>query len=170
MKKTFALLLIAILTLTATAFAATYAHGDDIRFEYDENTFQVTLDDHTDDEDLVVLTGRDAAWGETSIRIHLKDLEDNERFPTLESFTAMPGAGEVTQGEWNGFRDVFMYTVQNEGAASESYFVAPVIDDDGEIEDILTVVITVSPIEDEAAAMARDDQISAVLDSLKLDD
>ena len=34
MKKMLIMLLVAILTLSATAFAATYTHEDDIRFEY----------------------------------------------------------------------------------------------------------------------------------------
>ena len=33
----------------------------DIHFEYDENAYEITMDDHTDDEDLVILTGKDAA-------------------------------------------------------------------------------------------------------------
>ena len=45
------------------------------------------------------------------------------------------------------------------------------MDDDGkEVDDLLTVHIGVSKIEDESAAMERDDAISAVVDSLKVDD
>ena len=128
------------------------------------------MDDHTDDEDLIILDGKDAAWGNTFIRIHLADLDDGERFPTMDSFTAMPDAKDLTQGEWNGFKDVFMYTVESEDGASEHFFIAPVIDNDGEVEDILTVNIGTSPIEDEDTLMARDDQISAVLDTLRVDD
>ena len=122
------------------------------------------------DEDLVILTATDAAWGETFVRIHLADLNDGETFPTMDEFTAMPDAKDLTQGEWLGFKDVFMYTVEYDDGTSEHYFIAPVTDDDGEVEDILTVIIGVSKLDDEGAAMARDDQISAVLDSLKLDD
>ena len=43
-------------------------------------------------------------------------------------------------------------------------------DDDKEIENLLTVHIGVSKIEDEPVAMERDDAISAVVDSLKVDD
>ena len=171
MNKFFAILIAAVLALSCTAaFAATYTHEDDIRFEFDDAKFEITMDDHTDDEDLVILTGKDEAWGNTFIRIHLADLRDGETFPTMDEFTAMPDAKDLTQGEWNGFKDVFMYTVEYEDGASEHYFIAPVIDDDGEVEDILTVVIGVSPIEDEDLAMTRDDLISAVLDTLQVDD
>lgn len=63
-----------------------------------------------------------------------------------------------------------MYTVEYEDGDAEHYFIAPVTDDDGEVEDILTVIIGTSPIEDEDTLMARDDQISAVLDTLRVDD
>ena len=171
MNKFFAILIAAVLALSCTAaFAATYTHEDDIRFEYDENAFEITLDDHGDDEDLVILTGKDASWGDTFIRIHLADLDDGETFPTMDEFIAMPGASDLTQGEWNGFKDVFMYTVDYDDGTAEHYFIAPVTDDDGEIEDILTVNIGTSKLDDEDAAMGRDDQISAVLDTLRVND
>ena len=171
MKKMIAMLLAAVLALSCTAaFAATYTHEDDIRFEFDDAKFEITMNDHTDDEDLVILTGKDAAWGDTFIRIHLRDLEDHEAFPTMDEFTAMPDAKDLTQGEWNGFRNVFMYTVEYEDGGSEHYFIAPVTDDDGEIDHILTVNIGISPIEDEETAMTRDDLISAVVDTLRVDD
>jgi len=172
MKKMLVMLLVAILTLSTAAFAATYTHDDDIRFEYDDAKFEITMDDHTDDEDLIILDGKDAAWGNTFIRIHLADLRDGETFPTMDEFTAMPDAKDLTQGEWNGFKDVFMYTVEYDDGASEHYFIAPVTDDDddNEVEDILTVVVGVNKLDDEDAAMERDDLISAVLDTLKVDD
>jgi len=170
MNKLFAILLAAVLALSCTAaFAATYTHDDDIRFEYDDARFEITMDDHTDDEDLIILDGKDEAWGNTFVRIHLAELIDNEVFPTLDDFVDM-GDTEVTQGEWNGFKDVFMYTVEYDDGTTEHYFIAPVTDDDGEVEDILTVVIGVTAIEDEDTAMERDDLISAVLDTLKVDD
>ena len=170
MKKMIVMLLVAILALSATAFAATYTYEDDIRFEYDETAFDITMEDHTDDEDLIILIAKDEAWGETFIRIHLADLRDGETFPTMDEFTAMPDAKDLTQGEWLGYKDVFMYTVEYEDGTSEHYFIAPVTDDDGEVEDILTVVIGVTAIEDEDAAMERDDLISAVVDTLRVDD
>ena len=169
MKKMLVMLLVAILTLSATAFAATYTH-DDIRFDYDETAFEISMDDHTDNEDLVILTGKDAAWGDTFIRIHLRDMDDGETFPTMDEFTAMPDARDLTQGDWNGFTNVFMYNVEYADGGAEYYFIAPVTDDDGEIDNILTVVIGASKIDDENVAMGRDDLISAVLDTLKVDD
>ena len=170
MKKMIVMLLALILTLSATAFAATYTHEDDIRFEYDETAFEIAMDDHTDDEDMVVLSGKNEAWGNTFVRIHLAELDDGTTFPTMEELAAMPGVSGLTQGEWNGFKDVFTYTVAYEDGSQETVFIAPVADEDGEIEDILTVTIGVEPIEDEDVAMGRDDLISAVLATLKLDD
>ena len=171
MNKFFAIIIAAVLALSCTAaFAATYTHDDDIRFEYDDARFEISMDDHTDDEDLIILDGKDAAWGNTFIRIHLADLRDGETFPTMDEFTAMPDAKDLTQGEWLGFKDVFMYTVENEDGTSNHFFIAPVTDDDGEVDAILTVIVGVSPIEDEDLAMTRDDLISAVLDTLQVDD
>ena len=54
---------------------------------------------------------------------------------------------------------------------TRSYFVIPVKDnDDNEVDDILTVQIGVSKIEDEATLQERDDAISAIVDSMKIDD
>ena len=170
MKKTIIMLLVAILVLGSTAFAATYRYHDDIRFEYDDTAFEITMDDHTDDEDLVILTGKDAAWGDTFIRIHLRDLDDGEKFPTLDTLTAMPDASEVTQGDWAGFKGVLMYTVEYDDGATENYFIAPVRDDDGDIDDILTVIIGTSKLDDEDAATTRDDLISNVVNTLYVDD
>ena len=170
MNKFFAILIAAVLALSCTAaFAATYTHDDDIRFEYDDARFEIAMDDHTDTEDLIILNGKDEAWGDTFIRIHLAELIDDEVFPTLDDFVDM-GDTVVTQGEWNGFKDVFMYTVEYEDGTTEHYFIAPVTDDDGEVDDILTVIIGVSRLDDEDAAMERDDLISSVMDSLKIDD
>ena len=153
------------------AFAANYRYDDDITFEYDDTLFEITMDDHTDDEDLVILTAKDASWGdETYIRIHLRDLHDGEQFPTKDDFTAMPGSSEITQGDWNGYHNVFMYTVENVDGSQENFFIAPVVDDDGEVEDILTVNICVNKIDDEETAMLRDDAICEVVDTLKITD
>ena len=169
MKKLFVMILIAILTLSATAFAATYT-SDDILFEYDDTAFEVSLEDFTDDESTVVLSGIVEDWGETYIRIYLNDLEDGETFPTMDEFQPLAEA-EVTQGEWDGYNDVFMYTLENEDGTSQYFFIAPVMDEDEEeVEAILTVEIGVTDIEDEDAAMGRDDLISAVIDSLAIDE
>ena len=171
MKKLIAVLMTIVfaLALTTTAFAATYNYDNDITFEYDETHFEITMDDHTDDEDLVILTGKNDAWGDTFVRIHLADLDDGEHFPTAEEFTPLADV-EVTQGEWAGYQNVFMYTIEDEDGTSDHFFIAPVVDDDREVDNILTVEICVSRIDDEEAAMLRDDLISEVVDSLKVDD
>ena len=174
MKKTIAILMAAILALAlcTTAFAATYTDRDrDLTFEYDDKLFEITMDDQSDDELLVILSGKEKTWGETSVSIHLADLDDGEKFPTMADFDDMVAAtgDKVTQGEWNGFKDVFMYTSTFEDGTSESVFIVPIYDhDEPEVEDILTVKIGVTAMED---SMARDDAISAIVDTLKvLDD
>ena len=174
MKKIFALVLIAIMTLTAaTAFAATYRYdGDDIVFTYNEELFDITMDDHTDDEDLIILTAKDE---KSSVSIHVAELDDGEKFPTLADFKDIEetlGVKVETLENWaNGYRNVFTYTAQNEDGAIEATFIAPVYDDDGEIDDILTVRICVDNTDlEEEAAMARDDAISEIVDTLKVDD
>ena len=171
MKKLFALALIAILALTATAFAETYRYEDDITFNYDEKLFDITMDDHTDDEDLVILSTKD---GNNFVRIHLAELDDGETFPTIADFKDLEeglGVKVETLETWaNGYKNVFTYAVDNEDGTMETTFIAPVYDDDGEIDDILTVRIGVEKDVDEAAAMARDDAISDILNTLKVDD
>ena len=168
MKKIFAMILIAILTLTASAFAETY-RSDDITFEFDENAFEITKDDRTDDETDVVVYGKNEAWGPTYINFYLKDLEDGEKMPTADELAAENNT-TVTQGEWNGFKNVLMYTLEGEDGMTRDFFVVPVMDNDREVDDILTVQIGTSKIDDENVLMERDDAISAIVDSLKVDD
>ncbi len=175
MKKLLAVLLIALLALPGGAFAATYTDRDrDMTFEYDEDLFEITMNDEADDELLVILAGKDPGWGETGISLHLAEMRDGEAFPTVDDFSEMVAdtGDEVNQGEWNGFRDVIMFTSVFEDGGKEAVFIAPIYDDDDdEIEESLTVKINVADIGDEGVAMERDDAISAVLDSLKvLDD
>ena len=61
LKKLIAFTMIAVLALTCTAaLAATYVgHDRDIVFDYDDTKFAIEMDDHTDDEDLVILAGKD---------------------------------------------------------------------------------------------------------------
>jgi len=169
MKKMLALMIAALLALSTVAFAEVY-RSDDITFEYDEKDFEVSLDDRTDDETTVVLHGKNEAWGNTFISFYLKDLDDGEKFPTMDEMSQIPDT-TVTQSDWNGYKDVFMYTLEYDDGTSEHFFIAPVMDDDGkEIEALLTVHIGVSKIDDASVATARDDAISAVVDSLKVDD
>ena len=169
MKKLIAILMAALLALSTVAFAETY-RSDDLNFEYDENAFEITVEDRTDDETTVVLYGKNEAWGHTFVAFYVRDLKDGEKFPTMEEMSEIPDT-TVTQGDWNGYTDVFMYTLEYDDGTTENYFIAPVKDkDDKEIEDVLTVHIGTSKIEDEAAIQERDDAISAVVDSLKVDD
>ena len=85
----------------------------------------------------------------------------------MDEFTTMPDARDLTQVGWNRYRNVFMYNVAYEGGGAEYYFIAPVTDD-GKVEDILTVVVGLAKMDDEDAAMGRDDQISAVLNTLRV--
>ncbi|MBE5807267.1 MAG: hypothetical protein E7317_02880 [Clostridiales bacterium] len=167
MKKALAMLLVAMIALMGTAFA-----DNDLKVTYDESLFTVDMEDHGDDEDMISLGFVNADWGEGYVKLHLADLDDNEEFPTLDSFAEIQAAGvEVTQGEWAGYKDVFMYSFED-GANVEQTFIAPVYDDDDddEVEAILTVTISVDTSVDEQAGMDRDDAISDLLNTLKIDD
>lgn len=169
MKKMIALLIAALLALSAAAFAETY-RSDDLTFVYDENAFEIARAEERDDETEVALNGKNEAWGPTYINFYLKDVHDGEKIPTADEL-AKANSAEVTQGEWNGYRNVLMYTVEEGDGITRSCFVVPIMDDDDdEVEDLLTVQIGVSQIDDEAVLMGRDDAISAILDSLKVDD
>lgn len=170
MKKLTAALLAALLLLgSVAAFAATYTDPDgDFTFEYDDALFEITDEDVTDDECMVIVGFKDEAWGEGYIRLHLQDLEDGETFPTMDDFAEIAEAldTEVSQGDWAGFTDVFSYVVEEDGAI-EQVCVVPVYDaEDGEVEEILTVSIAAELLEDDGVSMARDDQISALVDSI----
>ena len=100
MKKIVAILIAAILAMSTGALAATYTYPDcDFTFEYNEEFFEITMDDHTDDEDLVILTDKN----EGGISIHLADLEDGETFPTAEETAATWGVEVETMEKWGNF-------------------------------------------------------------------
>ena len=171
MKKIVCMLLVVIL-LGAAALAETVNYADpeeEIAFAYDTDDFKIEMDDVGDDEHLVILGGVRENWGSYSIRIHLRELEDGEAFPEKADFAETEAALDtsVDQGEWNGFEDVFMYSVADE-QYFEQVFIAPVADDDGEIDGILTINVRVEKTDDEETGMNRDDAISAVLDTLEL--
>ena len=169
MKKLILMLMVALLALSAVAFAEPYRSGN-IAFEYDEKAFEISLDDNLDDETTVVVYGKNEAWGHTYVSFYLKDLNDGEKFPTADEL-AKNNDATVTEGDWNGYKNVLMYAVEGDDGMTRNYFVVPVMDDDGhEIDDMLEVQIGVSKIDDEATTMERDDAISAVVDSLKLVD
>ena len=163
MKKLFAALLIAVLALSATALAATYTH-DDLTFEYEDTFFRITMEDHTDDEDLVILTDKN----EGSVRIHLRELEDGEAFPTAEEIARSLNVEVEKLDTWANFKNVLSYQVKT-GDIVETVFIAPVYDE-VKIDEILTVNIIGKPIEDEDAAMESSDCTSEVVDTLKVID
>lgn len=168
MKKIFSILLACILAMSAGALAATYTYPDcDFTFDYNEDFFEITMDDHTDDEDLVILTDKNGG----GIRIHLGELRDGETFPTAEELAKTWNVEVETMEAWGNFKNVLCYQITNEDGIYEAVFLAPVYDDDGsEIDDILTVTITGKPIEDEDAAMESSDWISEVVNTLKVVD
>lgn len=169
MKKLIAVLMVALLALSAVAFAEPYRSGD-IAFEYDKKAFEISLDDNLDDETTVVIYGKNEAWGKTYVSFYLKDMKDGEKFPTADEIGKENNTA-VTEGDWNGYKNVLMYTLEGDEGMTRSYFIVPVMDDDGhEIDDMLEVQIGVSKIDDDATAMERDDAISAIVDSLKLVD
>lgn len=164
MKKLIAMLLVGILALSATAFAATYNHDDDITFEYDDKYFEVSQDDHPDDEDLVLLK-KDNNY----IIIHLHEMKDGETFPKLEEIETENNAKVETMETWANYKNVLTYAYDADGF-HEEVFIAPVYDDDGEIDAILTVNVGNETIEDEEAAIEFSDKVSDVINTLKVDD
>lgn len=172
MKKLLAMLLVSVLALSTAAFAATYNYDNDITFQYDENNLEITFEEHKDDEDRVILGYKNDSWGDGYITIQVDDLPDNKPYPTDAEIAESLGV-EATQLEklptWGNFTNVITVAVTTDGL-TETMFIAPVIDDDGEAEEMLTVVIATSELEDEAITQDRDDAISAVVDTLKVDD
>lgn len=171
MKKILCMLL-AVMLLGAAALAETVNYADpeeEISFAYDTDDFKIEMDDVGDDEHLVILAGVRENWGDCSIRIHLREMEDGETFPEEADFAEIEAALDTTveQGEWNGFEDVFMYACTDEQIFYQ-VFIVPVEDDDGEIDAILTINVSVENTDDEETGMTRDDAISAVLDTLEL--
>lgn len=171
MKKLACIMIVFALAVTAVAAlaeSATYTdRSEDFTFTYDTDAFEITCEDYQDDDDddlVLVLTGKDAAWGEVFIQMTRTELD-----PDDEAEAAAYKAAEeelissfgATKGEWNGFYEVLMYTFEDDEALEQT-FVIPCTDDE-----TLAILVHVDKIEDEEAAMARDDQISAVLDSLE---
>ena len=167
MKKLIAILL-ALMLLSASALAEAVTYEDphhEVSFLYEDSAFTVEMDDVTDGEHLVILGGACEEWGEYYIRLHVRLLADDEDYPTLEDFAEIEKGlnTTVTQGDWNGFHDVFMYEAPGE-EINEQVFVAPLAAAGG----LLTVNIGYAPLEDEEAAAERDDCISEVLNTLKI--
>ena len=123
------------------------------------------MEDHGDEEDMVILHDKNQG----GIRIHLRDMEDGETFPTAEEIAKDLNVEVTKMDEWGNFKDVLTYDTQSDNFI-ESVFIAPIYDDDGEIDDILTVNINGEIIEDEDAAMESSDWTSEVVDTLKVID
>ena len=171
MKKIVCILIVALM-LTTAAFAEIQPYTDpegDIAFSFDTDCFELYMDDVGDDEHMIILTGTRADWSDCYIRMHLRELDDGEAFPVLADFEEIEKGlnTKAKQSDWNGFTDVIMYEIDT-ADDFEQVFIVPVRDDDGEIEDILTINAFADKLEDEDAGMSRDDAISAVLDTLKV--
>ena len=168
MKKLVCMMIVFALALTAVAAVAetaTYTdRSDDFTFTYDADVFEITSEDYQSDDDdnlVLVLGGKVEAWGNVFIQFTRVEFDEED----LDSMQAaeqelIDNAG-ATKGEWNGFYDVLMYGFDDE-ECTEQTFVIPCTDDE-----TLSILIHADKIEDEATAMERDDQISAVLDTLK---
>lgn len=132
-------------------------------FSYDPNAFVIAGEEYQDDaedSDLVLtVNGTFASWGNTVIQFQKTKIENPEGFD--DSFAEIEEAGiEVTHGEWNGFEDVHMYAFDDEDSLEQRFIVRP------EEDASLAVIVTVDKLDDEETSMARDDAISAVLDTL----
>ena len=147
-----------------------YVCPDDcgLQFTYDADALEIVFEDYADDEEKVVLGCTNADWGDGYIIVYLADESEDRTFPTQESFAELESNlnTKVEQLEsWGNFTDVFTFTYVLDDI-TETQFIAPVYDDDGEIEKLLSVTVNTSALEDEEADMARSDAISAVIDSL----
>jgi len=171
MKKLFCMVIVLALAISAVAALAettTYTdRADDFTFTYDTDYFEITQEEYQSDEDddlVLVLGGKDKAWGNVFIQMTRTalDVENEEAMAAVAAAEQelIDGAG-ATKGEWNGFQDVLMYAFDDEDAFEQTFVVPSTRDE------TLTILVHTDKIEDEEAAMVRDDQISAVLDSLQ---
>lgn len=159
-----------------TAGDVTYVCPDgELTFNYDPNSFVISTEDFTDDEDMIVLSFADESWGEGYVRIYLHELADGEKFMNEGDIALVEETFKTTVEKldsWSNFTNVYTYTYANEDGTEDTLFAAAVYDaEDGEEEYGLNVTISVSPLDDEDAGMARSDAISNIVDSLQvLDD
>lgn len=146
-----------------TAVASYTDRAGAFTFAYDPDAFVITGEEYQDDAEdsdlLLTMKGTYAFWGDAVIQFQKTKIEDPAGFD--DSFAAIGEAGiEVTHGEWNGFEDVHMYAF-DDGESLEQRFIARPEEDVS-----LAVIVTVDKLDDEEMSMARDDAISAVLDTL----
>ena len=167
MKKLICLMMaLALLSVGALAETATYTDADDaLSFQFDKSAFEIDMDDSTETEHLVILSGTREDWGEYYVRLYTRLMEEGDQYPTREDFADIEEElnAEITEGEWNGFQNVIMYEAHDDKYL-EMMFSAPLVDRDM----ILVVYVGANQLEDEEAAMARDDLISAVVDSIEI--
>lgn len=159
-----------------TAGDVTYVCPDgELTFNYDPNSFVISTEDFTDDEDMIVLSFADESWGEGYVRIYLHELADGEAFMDEGDIALVEETFKTTVEKldtWGNFTNVYTYTYAYEDGTEDTLFAAAVYDaEDGEEEYGLNVTINAMPLEDEATGMARSDAISNIVDSLQvLDD
>ena len=167
MKKLVCMMIVfvlAIAAVTALAESATYTDRDgDFTFTYDADVFEITSEDYQSDDDdnlVLVLGGKVEAWGNVFIQFTRVEFDEDDLESMQEAEQELIDNAGATKGKWNGFNDVLMYGFDDE-ESFEQTFVIPCTDDE-----TLSILIHADKIEDEEAAMERDDQISAVVDTL----
>ena len=167
MKKLVCMMIVFVLALTAVAAVAetaTYTDRDnDFTFSYDTDVFEITFEEYQGDDDpglVLALGGKVEAWGNVFIQFTRVGYSEEDAEATQAAEQELIDNMGATKGEWNGFYDVLMFGFDDE-ESTEQTFVIPCADDE-----TLSILVHADKIEDEATAMARDDQISAVLDTL----
>ena len=137
-------------------------------FSFDPEYFAITDDAIEDGIHNVVLTGTRQDCGEYSIVFNQRKADEGEEAPKLGAFgDDLEEGAEATQGDWNGMRDVIMYN----NATDSTYvqvFIVPLYGENDAFVGMVNISVTADKLEDEEAAMGRDDAISAALDSFKL--
>ena len=134
-------------------------------FSYDADTFEITGEEYQDDaedSDLVLtMNGTRAFWGNVMLQFRKTKIDDPKAFE--DSLAALKEAGiEVTCGKWNGFGDVYMYSFTDEDAFEQRFILRP--DEDTS----LAIIVTADRLDDEEMGMDRDDAISGLLSTLRV--
>ena len=160
MKKLITLLVIAVLAMSAVAFADTYS-ANALTFEYSKDYFTISMEDHTGDEDLIILSDKYDGF----VHMHYGVLKDGESFPTAEEVEKNMNVKVEKMDDWANFKDVLTYDISAEDGQKESVFIAPVYNKD-KVEGILTVRISAGKVEGEEKAIENSDKISEVVDTL----
>lgn len=164
-RKMIALALAAMLLVCGCALADTnYSDRDEmLTLTYDDALFEIALEDYASEDanaDLVlILTGKNEAWGETDIEIlRIQETIADADIAELEEALGI----QTERGEWNGFENVISYSFEEENLTEATHIIQ--YDD----THTLTVSVLAESLEDEELLTQRDDAVSAVLDSLKL--